>query len=78
MQRGCILVIFFLLIHLMLIRQHNNFSRRWYRLAYADDVIFYGGSTTQLRAGDYILLKPGFHVRASAKFLAIITSCNQQ
>ena len=42
-----------------------------------NDIIFSNGSTTQFRAGDYMILKPGFHVKAGAKFQAILKSCNQ-
>jgi hypothetical protein len=44
----------------------------------SQDVIFSNGSTTQFRAGDYITLKPGFHVKAGSKFAAILRDCNQQ
>lgn len=43
-----------------------------------EDVVFSFGSTTQFRAGDSILLKPGFHVEAGAKFAALLKGCTQQ
>ena len=43
-----------------------------------NDVVFSPGSTTQFRAGDYVILKPGFHVQAGAKFAAILKNCNEQ
>lgn len=39
---------------------------------------FSSGSTTQFRAGDYIKLNPGFHVREGSKFAAILRACNEQ
>lgn len=42
-----------------------------------EEVVFSAGSTTQFRAGDSILLKPGFHVEAGAKFAALLKGCTQ-
>ena len=44
----------------------------------SQEVIFESGCTAQFRAGDYIKMNPGFHVKAGSKFAAILRDCNEQ
>jgi Peptidase family M23 len=44
----------------------------------SQNVVFASGSTAQFRAGDYIIMKPGFQAAQGTKFGAILRTCNGQ
>lgn len=44
----------------------------------ANPVTYAGGSTSLFRAGDYVRMRPGFHVQAGSKFKVVIRGCNTQ